>query len=151
MTSLADSLEKLRRIDSERGPKYVADFEAVLADIAALRDAGCVAELARFFDDAAPFDELMFSIIHTIEIFDDKAYVGGLLSIAPMLCAQAPRWASIVFVRALNSEPTRRELVAQLRGAPTATKSAVRDLMQKINARSPEFLAKTTVVIVATT
>jgi hypothetical protein len=53
MTSLADLLEKLRRIDSERGPKYVADFEAVLADIAALRDAACVAELARFFDDAA--------------------------------------------------------------------------------------------------
>jgi hypothetical protein len=54
-------------------------------------------------------------------------------------------------MRMLNSEATRRELIRQLRSALPATKTAVKSLMEKINARGFQFLVKTTPVIVAAT
>ena len=42
-----------------------------------------------------------------------------------------------------------RLLVLQLRNAPRATKDALRSLMEKINERGTEFIAKTTPVIIA--
>jgi hypothetical protein len=100
-------------------------------------------------DDEAPYDEVMFSIIHGMEIFDDSTYVGKVLSGANDLCFRAPRWASILFMRLLNAESSRYELVRQVRESDAETKAAIKGLMEKINARGVQFMAKTTPVIVA--
>jgi len=145
---LTNEIERLRQIETDRDD-YVARFENVLASIADLNDPESIVALSEFFDDDAEFDELMFSIIHTIEIHDDQTYCRELLKAAPDLCSRAPRWASIIFMRVLNSDSTRTQLVLQLRNAPGPTKDALRNLMEKINDRGVEFMAKTTPVIVA--
>lgn len=146
---LADEIDRLREIQVDRDDEYVKRFENVLASIADLRDPASIVALSEFFDDDAAFDELMFSIIHTIEIHDDATYCRELLKAAPGLCSRSPRWASIVFMRILNSDSTRKQLVLQLRSAPAPTKDAVRGLMEKINERGVEFMAKTTPIIIA--
>lgn len=146
---LSNQIERLREIETNRDDSYVERFESVLATIADLNDPESIVALAEFFDDDAEFDELMFSIIHTIEVHDDETYVRELLKAAPRLCSRSPRWASIVFMRVLNSDATRKELVLQLRNSPAATKEALRNLMEKINERGVEFMAKTTPVIIA--
>jgi predicted transcriptional regulator len=101
------------------------------------------------FRDNAQYDELMFSIIHGLEVFDDQTYVREILRGAASLCSKSPRWASILFMRMLNSEPTRLELVRQLRDAQPEVKSVIKSLMEKINDRSVQFLPKTAVVLAA--
>lgn len=146
---MADAIAQLREIAVNRGDKYVERFERILASIAEERDPNCVVALAEFLDDESEYDELMFSIIHTIELHDDETYCRELLKVAARLCWRSPRWASIIFMRVLNSDSARTQLVFQLRNAPTSTKEAIRSLMERINERGLEFMAKTTPIIIA--
>ena len=150
MSNIESLVAELKSIDQQRDDEsYAMDFEAVLAKFIELRSSAIIGPLIDFFDDEAPFDEVMFSIIHTIETFEDETYVRGLLEKAASFCESSPRWAAIVFMRVLNADATQHELVRQLREANDATKAAVRNLMEKINARGVQFVAKTTPVLVA--
>ena len=148
MKTLPELIETLQGIDPNKS-ENVGIFEGLLADIVALRTPESVVPLLGLFRDMTEHDELMFSIIHGLEVFDDKVYVAEILRDASSFCSKSPRWASIIFMRVLNSEPTRLELVRQLRDAQPEVKSALKALMEKINARSVQFLPKTTAVIVA--
>lgn len=148
MKSLPQLISELRSLDPDRSENVPA-FESLWADVVALRTPESITPLLSLFHDNAQHDEVMFSIIHGLEIFDDPTYIEHVLRGAPSLCEQSPRWASILFMRMLNSEPTRLELVRQLRNAASDTKASIKSLMEKINARSPQFLPKTTAVIVA--
>ena len=148
MKTLSTLIEELQGIDPDKSENAAA-FEGLLADVVALRTPDSIIPLLDLLRDNAKYDELMFSIIHGIEIFDDHAYVGEILRGAPLLCSKSPRWASIIFMRVLNSEPARFELVRRLRDATPEVKAVIKSLMEKINARSVQFLPKTTAVLVA--
>ncbi len=148
--TLTDAIQRLREIESHRDDTYVEDFENVLISIAELNDPDSIVLLVEFLDDDAPFDELMFSIIHNIEIHDGTTYCRELLKIVPQMRFRSPHWASIVFLRILNSDSTRTELIHQIRNAPNEAKVAVRRLMEKISDRGPGFAEKTKSVIIAT-
>ena len=66
--ALSDAIQRLREVETNRDDDYAKRFEEVLASIADMHDPNSITALAEFFDDDAEFDELMFSIIHTIEI-----------------------------------------------------------------------------------
>jgi hypothetical protein len=145
--NLPAAIATLRQIQLEQGDDFVARFENVLADIAAMNDRTCIVLLCAFFDDDAEFDELMFSIIHTIENFDDATYASELVKAAPRLCERAPRWASIVFMRVLNSPTSTAMLVDALRNGTDEQRESVYSLMRKINDVSAEFIEKTQPVL----
>ena len=148
MKTLNDLYEELRHIDT-RSEGFVPRFEQVLAEVGVFKDADSIVALSRFFDDESEYDEAMFSIIHLIESFDDITYIGKLLEATSELCSSRPRWASIIFMRVLNSESAKREFIRQLRTASVDVKQNIRALMEKINARSVKFLEKTTPVLIA--
>ncbi len=148
--SLANELARLRQLERCQDENYVERSESVLANIARLNDPRSISGLIEFFEDDSETDALMFSIVHTIEMHDDPTYCREILEAAPGLCFRTPRWASIVFMRILNSDPTRKQLVLQLRNTPAETKVAICNLMERINERGVEFIEKTTPVIAAT-
>ena len=145
--SLPAAIATLRQIQLERREDYVACFEDVLGDVAEMNDPTSIVLLCSFFDDNEEFDELMFSIIHTIENFDDTTYASELVNAAPSLCARSPRWASIVFMRILNSQNSTTALVAALRNGTDEQRDSIHALMRKINDVSGEFIEKTQPVI----
>lgn len=147
--NLPAAIATLRRIELEGGDNFVARFENVLAEIAELNDPSAIVLLCSFFDDEAEYDELMFSIVHTIETFDDAIYARELFKAAPRFCATSPRWASIVFMRVLNSESSTSELVTAVRNGTVDQRDAILSLMQKINNVSAEFIEKTQPVVEA--
>ena len=149
MEKLSSMISELHEVDRS-AKNYASQFESKLSEIIDLRSPEIVVPLLELLDDEAPYDEVMFSIIHGIEIFDDTTYVHEILRGAKDLCWRAPRWASILFMRILNTDSSRHELVRQVRDTDIETKKAVKELMEKINARSVQFMAKTTPVIVAT-
>jgi hypothetical protein len=143
-----NAIDALRReIEHEGGRPQIID--TLISDLTSNRDAEIAAALLSLLSDRASYDEGMFSIIHAAEATDDAAYVAGLLKAFASLAAAAPRWASIVLMRVLNDAASRHELIRQLREAPVSIKESVRDMSGRINAVSPEFLNRTTPVILA--
>lgn len=143
---IADITAAMQALDPAQH-RYVQQFEAHLAELAQTADPAFVPEALKLFDDEAPFDEVMFSIIHTIEIFNDRTYVRALLPGLAELISRAPRWASILMMRILNTERTVSEFSAQIMRADTTTQGAVASLLHRINERSETFLPKTQPVL----
>jgi hypothetical protein len=108
-----------------------------------------VEDLLSSLSDEAEYDEGMFTLVHAAESIADTPYVSALLMVFPTLLAASPRWASIVLMRVMNSDASRRELVRQLRDASAPIKESVREMCERINGVSPEFLSKTIPVTLA--
>jgi len=142
------NLEALRREVESGGARPVA-MDAAIAEIVATGDPRSSRDLLSLLSDSAEHDEGMFSLIHAAEACDNDAYVSALLSVFPQLVSSAPRWASVILMRVLNSGSTQSEMVRQLRGAPDSVKGAVSEMCRRINEVSPQFLSKTIPVTLA--
>ncbi|AAY92754.1 hypothetical protein D3X12_22640 [Pseudomonas protegens] len=147
--ALTDILLKLENAFNDPGENLVRRIDACIAEVAQLADPASIGPLLSLLDDEAEYDEVMFSLIHAAEHFDDAVYVPALLAALPGLQEHSPRWAQTLFMRVLNSEPARLEMVRALREAAPAVKAAALELADSINQQSPAFLAKTVVVMVA--
>lgn len=147
--SLPDLLEKLRGASLDRNDGYARRFEAILAEIIALRDPSCVPALAALLDDDSPLGEPMCALIGAIEKFEPVDYVRESLVVAADLGSRAPGWALILFSRMLNSHDARAELIRLLPESPLEARRAVRLVMGRLNSRDVRFVARTTPVIMA--
>jgi hypothetical protein len=117
---------------AQRAPTSVRDLDLVLAEIAALHDPACIVPLLACFEDRPPYEEAMFSIIHTVENFDDATYVHELLAGTVALMCASPRWAHSLYARVLNSSSARAALLHQLAAADTAVRDAARGVLERI-------------------
>jgi hypothetical protein len=144
--NLHQKLAQLRAIDPRRGASFVSDFEATLAEISALNDPASIVPLLDFFDEEPVADEPLFSIVHSIERHPDDVYIRELLRGTPALVRRSPRWSRILYMRVLNSASTLAVLADALRFQAPATKLLIKDLLEDIVKRRPEFAAKVQVV-----
>jgi hypothetical protein len=120
------------------------EVEEILAELKSEGDPDSIELLIGLLDDQHPYDELMYALIHTIENFDDETYAKHILNTVPDFVYRAPRWASIVVMRILNSDETRVALIRECnRNASPEQKEALKRLLNSINEVPPEFLAKT--------
>lgn len=71
-------IEELQGIDPDESGN-VSAFERVLGEVIALRTPSSIVPLLGLLRDNAEYDELMFSIIDGLEIFEDKDYVTEIL------------------------------------------------------------------------
>lgn len=142
------NLADLRR-EIETGGARPTAIDVAISELMADGDKRLPSDLLALLSDRAEYDEGMYSLIHAAESCDDRAYVCALLSVFPHLVSSAPRWASIVLMRVLNSSPAQAEMVKQLRDAPVSVKEAVRKMCGRINETSPQFLSKTVPVTLA--
>ena len=152
MTMMSETYEhklaELRREIEGNGARPPV-IDRVISELLQHGDERAVADLLSLLSDQAERDEGMFSLIHAAESFDDGAYVHRFLPIFPALFQSAPRWASIVLMRILNSRSAHLELLKQLRNASASTKEAIREMCQRINDVGPEFQSKTMSVMLA--
>lgn len=126
----------------------VQAIDTALAEVMIFNDPSVIRPLIRLIDDSAQFDEAIFSIIHSIESFDDDVYISEALKELPYLVHKSPKWADILFKRILNSDSTRECMIEKLYLASSEIKSAVLWAVTRIKEKSPKFLEKTIVVMV---
>lgn len=124
-------------------------IDAALAPLMQHHDKRSIKPLLLSLDDTAREDAGMFSLIHAAESFDDVTYVDELFAALPQLLTSAPKWASIVLMRCLNSENTKEVMVRKLRESDSEVKQSVTWLCEKINERAPSFLNKTLPILLA--
>lgn len=149
MTDAYDDMLAALRHEVETHGGRPALVDGAVAKIVADGGQRAVGDLLSLLSDRAEHDEGMFSLIHAAESFDDSAYIRALLSVFPQLMSHAPRWASIVLMRVLNSRTAQIEMVKQIRNAPPSAKEAVRTMCDRINGANPQFLSKTIPVTLA--
>ena len=147
--SLKDALQDLKTATRMSGGEAILALDTALQAVAAHRNAASIGPILTMLNDEAEHDEGMFSLIHAAEAFDDTEYVAQLLKVLPEMQASAPKWASIVLMRVLNSGPARDVLVHALREASPETKRATEWLCKKVNERSASFSSKTMPVLLA--
>ena len=69
-----------------------------------------IVELCKVFDDDTKDDEIMFELVHLIEVFSsEKAFELTILGIANMV-STAQKWAKILVYRCLNDDFSRNML-----------------------------------------
>lgn len=100
-------LRNLPKFDGD----YAERFEQVLEKIDSLDNPKSIISLSQFFDDEAEYDELMFSLIHSIEKFDDATYINALFEALPNLSRKAPNWCSVLLKR-VNNNPESKGVLA---------------------------------------
>jgi hypothetical protein len=148
-----DSLEKLisnLELIANKKTESLDEFHETICRIGNLYDPNSIIALSHFFEDDSPEEDLMFAIIHTIEIFNDQIYIQKILETASDLYETAPQWTLVVFMRIINSDSSKLELVRQLQHSSPIIKENIRDIMTKINENDSIFLAKTIPVLIAT-
>jgi len=134
-------IQHLRKFAKLESSVDMEQFEATLSQIASLNDPRTVGLLIPFFNDKCKFPEIMFSIIHTIEKFDDEAYVGAILKALPLFWKRSPYWANVIHFRIFNHPPSRQAYRNRLEIADPAVKAAAKDFLAKMRNEEPQFVA----------
>ena len=130
---------------------YVTNFEYAIAEIHSLRDSDSIPLLIDFFKDDCEYDELMFSIIHTIEEFDDKTYVAKVLKKLEDFFKNSPHWAYVVHIRILNSKSTLDAYIEEVKSSTEKEQiETLRTLLTEIKAKEPELKKKVGLLLDAT-
>ncbi|WP_335975930.1 Imm30 family immunity protein [Acinetobacter calcoaceticus] len=118
------------------------DVEAVdtaLVEVMIFNDPSVIRPLIRLIEDSAQYDEAIFSIIHSIESFDDDVYITEFLKELPYFVNKSPKWALILLKRILNSDSAREVLTKKLYSTSSEIKSAVLCIVAIINKESSKF------------
>jgi hypothetical protein len=136
---IAPLINHLQQFAKLKDTVEVERFDATLNQIASLDDPQSINLLIPFFDDNTKFPEAMFSIIHTIERFDDNTYIHGILESLPKFWRDAPYWASVIHFRIFNSPSALQAYREQLRKAETMIQNAARELLLHIINIEPKF------------
>lgn len=130
-------LENLRKAVIEEAS--VAAIDAALFSLSSYHSPQSIEVVLGLLDDEFGADEGMFSLIHAAEAFDDSAYVEHMLVVLPNLKNKAPKWASIIMMRAINNQATRDVLIKAVRVAAPEVKQAVMWLCEN-NELGDEFI-----------
>jgi hypothetical protein len=136
---LESLIKYLERYSNLEDSIEVERFDATLSQIASVNDPKAIGLLLPFFHDECLFQEAMFSIIHTIEQFDNDIYVSEILKGLPELWKKSPYWANVIHFRIFNHEATRLIYQKQLLQANPFTKAAAKALLITMRDEKPKF------------
>jgi hypothetical protein len=93
----------------------IFDLEGVIAEISELNDPSVIAPLLLLIRDSMSSDEIVFSIIHYVESFDDEIYVRNVIACLNALYKAAPSWCGVILLRIINNDDTAKTLTAQIK------------------------------------
>lgn len=120
----------------------VENIDIKLMEVMAFNDYSVIRPLARLIEDNAQYDEAIFSIIHSIESFDDNIYISEIINEFPYLVNKSPYWATILLIRILNSNTARECMCEKISLTTPAIQISILFLLQRINAETPTLSEK---------
>ncbi len=136
---LKDLIVELAGVLKNRDDDYVQRVENILGQISSLDDQDCIRLLLPFLDDNAEYDEMIFSIVHTIEQFDDDTYINELLTNISSLFSKSPRWTIILHMRILNSQTALDAYEARIKTLSDQQKPVVLDVLNALRKKNAKF------------
>jgi hypothetical protein len=136
--SIEDLIQQLHELKLDL-PVSARRFEEVLADVAALNDPRCIGLLLGVFPkDDKGFSELMFSIVHTIERFDDSTYVAEIIKSFPTFATASPYWSTVLHMRIFNNPGTFAEYKTAISHCGSQRRQPIWEFLNELS-RDPKF------------
>jgi hypothetical protein len=136
---IEDLIEKMQYELSHRREGHVHRFEDHLAKVADLRDPDHIGRLLPLFDDETEFDEVMFSIIHTMENCTGAAYVREILNYLESFFAHSTRWTVVISMRIMNSPAAMAAFAHEIGSLTAKQKLAVRNVLESVRSKNAKF------------
>jgi hypothetical protein len=135
----SSSARKLYDSRLMKTPAEVKSFEDAQVELFADRDPAVLPDFFAAFDDSTQHEEVMWGLVHTVEGFDLKDYLGELGKTVPKLLPRAKNWALLLHQRVMNTKkalPIYRTVVASL---PPEAREAVTKLLEEVRTTSPNL------------
>jgi Immunity protein 30 len=129
----------IRRLeDVARGerPGWAVVFDEGVSAVVERAGSSAIPKLLFLLNDESSHHEVMFSIVHGVESFDEDLYISELVACTSLLLTKTPYWLSVLYMRILNSDESR----AALRSAVGPdTRSTIASILGLIMATRPAF------------
>jgi hypothetical protein len=84
-------------------PEQIDLFEEALEEIDT-QDVSLLPKLYLTFDDGTEQPEVMWGLVHLVEVFAVEPGIRTLVDATPQILQQAPEWAKILYSRVLNED-----------------------------------------------
>lgn len=140
-------INRLKEIIDSYNENMLNEFEDLLFNIHSSGNPEIISKLINLMKDSFEFDELMFSIIHTIENFEDKIYVVEVLKTLPQSIEKNPRWFSIIMMRIINSKECKSNLINLIEKLSFIQKEALLKLLLSMGNSGGEVMLKVMPII----
>jgi hypothetical protein len=83
--------------------KESSEIIKIIDKIQSLNDPECIKRLPLLLIDNYVYNEVFFSIIHTIEAFELNIYIKNIIEVLPELYLKCPDWTEIILYGIKNS------------------------------------------------
>ncbi len=134
-----DSLQnELRELLTEKH-RNILRFDGLLGEHLEGLNGDTVSHLFDLFTDEPLFQDEMWSLVHLVESLPDPDYVKSLFESMRRIKIKAPEWSSILAIRVLNSESTRKSLKEQIASATNQDRDVWRDILLGIETEDASF------------
>lgn len=87
-----------------RTEQETARFENALNELLENADEQYLSEYHLILDDKCQQPEVMFGLVHFLELFDVEKQITAFIKVVPQLMINAPEWTRIIHERILNDE-----------------------------------------------
>ena len=104
--TLEEAKKNLEIYKRYNNSKELNEFEKSINFILTNLQLDSIAVLINYLDDNCESIDMMYSIIHAVESFDDEQYVINILKSLEVLIKKSPIWCECIFNRLFNSNNT---------------------------------------------
>ena len=102
------------------------------------------------FDDNCEHIEVMWGLIHAVEVYDDQSLVVAYLETVQSMVQNADSWALLIMGRLLNNESCRNILAEQLSIAEEPAKTVAISILDRILAEGKRMLPSHALLVLNT-
>jgi hypothetical protein len=146
MNNIELLISKIKLLDKDAS-NYVVEFEEILSKFVLLRDYRSIKFLINLLDDECDYDELMFSIIHTVEDFEEVVYAREIGENISSVFLKAPEWAKLVLIRILNSPSSSNAFRDVINNLPKNERMEVVTILEVIKDENSDFVNKVMAIL----
>jgi hypothetical protein len=120
----------------------IAAFEEAMQFIAERQDPKDIRLLCQAFDDDTEEYEVMFGLVHTLELYDKvvspNVATNEFIKAIPLMVGKADEWLEVLLFRILNDDSSRTVFTQVLGEAERSTRTSTLKVLKKIAKEDPE-------------
>lgn len=135
-----DELTRLYNSRLLKNEEEIEEFENAIEKIVQVQDVKLISKMCRCFDDKCENIEVMYDLVHAIEIFEGEEYFEQVIIATESMLKTAKMWVRIIYYGILNDEPSRKKFIDVLKNkVDSSNRTMVISLLEQIKDEKPKI------------
>ncbi|MBZ5747913.1 Imm30 family immunity protein [Clostridium butyricum] len=123
-----------------KNEEEIEEFENAIEKIVKLQDVKLISKMCRCFDDKCENIEVMYGLVHAIEIFECEEYFEQVIMATQSMLQNAKMWVRTIYYGILNDELSRKIFIDVLKNrVDSNNRLMVISLLEKIRHEKPNI------------